>query len=188
MSLNIEFSKEDVVYSKIGAALVSAQRVESIAGKLLEFLEHHGHGYSLMTEDFISISEKSKNERKKTLGRIFSLLKLNPKLIISDELDEYARLRNILVHKFYQTHLQTKSNEQMWKVMEFCYAFGRFSNRIEKFFEGFLYFLAIQDLDDLNLLPQKIQDKKSSFDYFIKSLDYQSLQGIEGESIDTFDV
>lgn len=184
----LEFTKEDIVYSKIGAALVSAQRVEFIAGQILELLEEHGEVYAIMTEDFTSTSGKSKKTRKKTLGLIFKLLKLNPKLVIADELDEYARLRNILVHKFYQTHLNTKSDEQMWRVIQFCYAFGRFSGRMEKFFGGFLYFLSLRHVKDMHHLPKEIQKMRDSFEYFMKSLDDKRLQGIEGESVDTFDV
>lgn len=187
-SNEIEFTKEDVVYSKIGAALVSAQRVEFIAGQILALLEEHGEVYGIMTEDFTSNSEKSKKIRKKTLGQIFKILKLNPKLVIADELDEYARLRNILVHKFFQTHLNTKSDEQMWRVMQFCYSFGRFSNRMEKFFKGFLYFLSLRHVKDMYDLPDEIQKMRDSFEYFMKSLDDKRLQGIDGESIDTFDV
>ncbi|WP_348811298.1 hypothetical protein [Flavobacterium maritimum] len=185
---NVEFTREDVVYSKIGSALVSAQRVESIAGKLLELLENHGEDFSVMSEDFTSNSEKSKKVRKKTLGYIFNVLKLNPKLVLADELDEYSRLRNILVHKFFETHLNTKSDEQMWKVINFCYSFGRFSNRVEKFFEGFLYFLALRYVTDMHDLPKELQNKRESFEYFMKSLDHKKLQGIKGESIDTFDI
>lgn len=184
----IEFTKEDVVYSKIGAALISAQRVEFIAGQILQLLEEHGDVYGIMTEDFTSNSEKSKKIRKKTLGHIFKNLKLNPKLVIADELDEYARLRNILVHKFHLTHLNKKSNEQMWRVMEFCYSFGRYSNRMEKFFAGFLYFLSLRHVKDTHHLSEEIKKLRSSFEYFMESLDNKKLQGIEGESIDTFDV
>ena len=184
----IIFTKEDVIYSKIGAALISAQRVEFIAGQLLELLEEHGQIYGIMTEDFTSSSEKSKKLRKKTLGQVFRYLKLNPKLVIADELDEYARLRNILAHKFFQTHLNTKSDEQMWRVMRFCYAFGRFSNKMEQFFKGFLYFLSLRHVEDMHHLPCEIQNMRSSFEYFMKSLNYKKLQEIEGESIDYIDV
>ena len=109
-------------------------------------------------------------------------------MVIDDELDEYARLRNILIHIFLQTHLSTKSDEQMWRVMQFCYAFGRLSNRVEKFFGGFLYFLALRHVKDMHQLPKEIQNLRDSFEYFMKSLDKKKLQGIDGESIDTFDV
>jgi hypothetical protein len=184
----IEFTKEDVVYSKIGAALVSAQRVERITGSILELLEEQGEVYGVMTEDFISNSEKSKKVRKKTLGHIFKILKLNPKLVLQDELDEYARLRNILVHKFLETHLNTKSDKQMWRTMQFCYSFGRFSNRMEKFFKGFLYYLALRHVKDMYHLPKEIQNMRDAFEYFMKSLDQKKLQQIEGESIDSFDI
>jgi hypothetical protein len=183
----IEFTKEDVVYSKIGAALVSAQRVELIAGQILEFLEDHGEVYGIMTEDFTSNSEKSKKLRKKTLGQIFKFLKLNPKLVLADELDEYARLRNILAHKFFTSHLNTKSDEQMWRAIQFCYAFGRFSNRMEKFFKGFLCFLSLRHVKDIDHLPKEMQHLKESFEYFTKSLNHKKLQEIKGQSIDPFD-
>ena len=185
--MKLEFTKEDFVYSKIGAALISAQRVESIAGKLHTLLENYGEDFGSISEDFLSSTEKSKKARKKTLGQIFNFLKLNPKLVLADELDEYARLRNILVHRSYSIFLSSKSDEQMWKTVSFCYSFGRYSNRVEKFFEGFLYFLALHYGDSKDF-PQKLQDKKGSFEYFMKSLDHEKLQGIEGESIDTFDV
>jgi hypothetical protein len=187
-SNEIVFTKEDVVYSKIGAALISAQRVEFATGQLLELLEEHGEIYGVMTEEFISYSEKSKKLRKKTLGQIFKSLKLNPTLVIADELDEYARLRNILVHNFFQTHLSTKSNEQMWRVMEFCYAFGRFSNRMEKFFKGFIYFLSLRHVKDMYHLPDEMQKLRGEFEYFMESLKHKKLQEIEGQSIDSFDV
>ncbi|WP_129020674.1 hypothetical protein [Edaphocola flava] len=184
---NIDFTKEDVVYSKIGSALVSAQRVEFLSGKLLELLEEDGAVYGIMTEDFTSNSERSKKLRKKTLGQIFYFLKLNPKLVIAEELDEYARLRNILAHKFFPIFLTTKSDEQMWTAIKFCYAFGRFSNRIEKFFSGFLYFLSLRFVKNADFLPAEMQKRRGDFEYFMKSLDYRKLQEIEGESIDKFD-
>jgi len=187
-SNKFEFTKEDTVYSKIGMALISAQKVEFIAGLILGFLEEHGEVYDIMTEDFISHSEKSKKVRKKTLGHIFRLLKLNPKLIIADELDEYARLRNILVHKFLQTHLNPKSDEQMWRTVQFCYAFGRFSNRMEKFFKGFLYSLSLEYVKDVGYIMRDTKEKRDHYKYFIESLNHKKLQGIDGESIDTFDV
>lgn len=184
----VEFTKEDLVYSKIGAALVSAQRVEFLAGQILELLEEYGEVYGIMTEDFTSNSEHSKKLRKKTLGQIFKFLKLNPKLVIADELDEYSRLRNILAHKFFRTHLDTKSDEQMWRAIQFCYAFGRFSNRMEKFFKGFLCFLTLRHIEDINHLPDDMQHLKEPFEYFLESLDLKRLSEIDGESIDTFDV
>lgn len=183
-----EFTKEDVVFSKIGSALISAQRVEYATRQILELLEEHGEIYDIVTNDFTSNSEKSRKNRKKTLGQIFKRLKLNPKLVIADELDEYTRLRNILVHKFFETHLNSKSDEQIWRVIQFCYAFGRYSNRMEKFFEGFLYFLALRHVKDMYHLPKEIQILRDSFEYFMKSLNNEKLQGIDGESIDTFDI
>lgn len=188
MKSDVEFTKEDFVYSKIGAALVSAQRVEFIAGQILELLEEHGKIYGIMTEDFTSNSEKSRKLRKKTLGQIFRFLKLNPKLVIADELEEYARLRNILAHKFFSEFLDSKSDEQMRRIIDFCYAFGRFSNRMEKFFNGFLCFLILRHVKDIDHLPEDMQHLREPFYYFMESLNHKKLQKIEGESIDAFDI
>lgn len=187
-STQIEFTKEDVVYSKIGAALISAQRVEFLAGQILEFLEEYGKVYGIMTEDFTSNSDKSKKLRRKTLGQIFKFLKLNPKLVIANELDEYARLRNILAHKIFRTHLNSKSDKQMLRVIKFCYAFGRYSNRMEKFFNGFLCFLMLRHIKDIDHLHKDMQHLREPFQYFMASLNHKKLQEIEGESIDTIDV
>ncbi len=79
-------SKNDFVYSKIGMALISAQRVEFITGKLIGYLTEFNQSFaSLTTEEFLAQTAKSKNG-KRTLGTIFNLLKLNPKLVIEKEL------------------------------------------------------------------------------------------------------
>ena len=89
---------DDYVYTKIGMALVSAQRVEFITGRLLEVLEILDSGaYKITTSEFLERTAKSKKAIK-TLGTIFSLLKLNPNLVVEDELDDYLKKRNLFVH------------------------------------------------------------------------------------------
>lgn len=93
-------SREDFMYSRIGMALVSAQRVEFLTGQLLEVLaEFDKDVYGITTSEFLEKSSKSKSAFK-TLGGIFSLLKLNSTLVIEDELDDYLKKRNLFVHKF----------------------------------------------------------------------------------------
>lgn len=84
-------SKNDLVYSKIGMALISAQRVEFITGKLVGYLTEFNQSFAtITTEEFLAQTAKSKNG-KRTLGTIFNLLKLNPKLVIEKELDTYLK-------------------------------------------------------------------------------------------------
>ena len=47
-SIEIEFTKEDVVYSKIGQALIPAQRVEFATRQIFEFIEEHGEIYGVI--------------------------------------------------------------------------------------------------------------------------------------------
>ncbi|OQP61900.1 hypothetical protein A3860_29830 [Niastella vici] len=75
-------TKEDFVYSRIGMAITSAQRVEFIASQLLNHLvEFDKDLYGITTVEFLDKAAKSKSG-KKTLGAIFNLLKLNPKLTL----------------------------------------------------------------------------------------------------------
>ena len=87
-------TKEDFVYSQIGMALISAQRVEFITSQLLNYLTEFDKSlYGITTVEFLNKTAKSKSS-KRTLGTIFNLLKLNPKLIIEDELENYLQKRN----------------------------------------------------------------------------------------------
>ena len=167
-------SKEDFVYSRIGMALISAQRVEFITGQLLAYLtEFDKDLYEITTSEFLEQTAKSRNG-KKTLGAIFKLLKLNPKLIIEEELDNYLKKRNLLAHSFWSTYLQSKLDGK--DGVEFCYDFGQHSNRIESFFKGFLFFLALRHVKDRDLLEPGVKQWGSDFDYFIASLQQKNLE------------
>ena len=77
-------TKEEFVYSRIGMAMISAQRVEYLTGELLNLLiEFDKDVYRITTTEFLEISPKS-NTACKTLGNIFKLLKLNAKNKIAD--------------------------------------------------------------------------------------------------------
>jgi hypothetical protein len=130
-------TKEDFLYSRIGIALLSAQRVEFLTGQLLEYLiEFDKDVYGFTSTEFFEKSKKSKSAFK-TLGSIFNLLKLNPTLVIEDELNEYLKQRNLFVHTFWLKLLTPKSNEKAKKALNFCYDFGKHSERVESFFKGF---------------------------------------------------
>jgi len=181
----IVLTREDILCSKIGAALISAQRVEFATEKIIGFLTENGNDFKgIITDEFMNASEQAKKKNYLMLGDIFRLLKLNSKLVIDDELTKYKDMRNTLVHDFYKIYLQPKSDEKMQNAMMFCYAFGRFSNRLEKFFNGFLYFLSLRYVKDMYHLPDSIQKLRNDFEYFWVSLQYEKLQEIEGQSID----
>lgn len=162
----------DFVYSRIGMALVSAQRVEFISSKLLEYLvEFDNDFYGLTTSEFLESASKSKG--KKTLGEIFRILKLNPKLIIEDELNSYLKKRNLLAHNFWATYLNNKSAGE--EAVKFCYDFGRHSTKLESFFKGFTYLLALKYVDNRDSLEDEIKQWSDDFDFFMTSLQQKKL-------------
>lgn len=120
---------EMVVYSKIGMALVSIQRVEDVAKSVVKILilgneKKYGLKPVIFNDGLYEIDRLSKY----TLGNTFRLLKFNPELIIEDELDKYRDFRNSFVHSFWQDYLDTKSETQKKKAIDVCYEIGLLSN------------------------------------------------------------
>lgn len=76
-----------------------------------------------------------------TLGHLFKILKLNPDLVISEQLSSFLVKRNLLVHDFFEEYLYAVNIKQQEKVILFCDNFLNESQTIEKFFRGFLSFL-----------------------------------------------
>lgn len=110
-----------------------------------------------------------------TLGVIFKLLKLNPKLVIEDELNEYLKRRNLLVHGFWKNYLNTKSETQAKTAIDFCYEFGKLSNQLERFFKGFIFFLALRHVAERSEIDTKIKEWESDFEYFLRALNEKYL-------------
>lgn len=161
---------QNFTYSKIGMALVSAQRVEYLTGQLVKLLSEFDQSlYKLTGEEFLAMSKKAKNARL-TLGGIFKLLKLNPQFVIEDELNEYLQKRNILVHKFWRDYLKSTSEVDIKSAIDFCYDFGRLSNKVESFFKGFIYFLSLRHVNNRDELNGTIQMWSDDFDYFMARL------------------
>lgn len=161
---------KDFVFSRIGMALISAQRVEYIADEIVRYLNEHDRSfYRLTTEDFMSTSTKAVKS-KMTLGKIFKLLKLNEKLVIDEELDSYLNKRNILSHHLWKDYLSGISRKQEHEVIDFCYDFGRHSDRMESFFKGFLFFLQLRFVVDRDHMPDHMKKWDKDFDYFMQSL------------------
>lgn len=172
----ITAADEDYVYSRIGMVLISVQRVEYLTGRLLVLLtEFDKTVYGITTADFLEHSAKSKDAIK-TLGSIFKLLKLNPKLVVENELNDYLKQRNIFVHRFWEDYLTEKSVEQATKAVAFCYDFGQFSDRMTSFFKGFIFFLALRHVKDRDHVDDDLKLWDSDFEYFLSSLDKQHLE------------
>lgn len=168
--------EEDFVYSRIGMALISAQRVEFITGQLIEVLKNFdGGGYQITSAEFLEQTEKSKKTIK-TLGTIFKLLKLNPTLVLEEELDSYLKKRNLFVHSFWVEYMKIKTPEISKKILDFCYDFGKHSDRVESFFKGFVYFLSLRYVKDKDHLDPIIKSWINDFEYFKKSLTEKNLK------------
>jgi hypothetical protein len=167
---------ETKVYSRIGMALISAQRIENLTRNLIGFLKEFDQDvYGITTDEFLSKSPTSQKLRKQTLGQVFSYLKLNPKLVVSEVLDEYLINRNELVHNFFNNYLHSKSDDQIAKALNFCNSFGKFSNQLETFFRGFIYFLAQKHFLNKESLNEEWIGWEKDFDYFMKALDEKNL-------------
>jgi hypothetical protein len=161
---------KDFVFSRIGMALVSAQRVEFIANELVSHLrEFDKKVYGITGAEFLDASQKA-NLARITLGNIFKLLKLNSNLVIKEELDEYLSKRNMLVHGFWKNYLDTYSIGQAKKAVDFCYDFGRQSDRIESFFKGFIFYLALRHIEDRTKVDEELKKWEKDFDYFTSAL------------------
>lgn len=88
--------------------------------------------------------------------------------MIEKELDAYLKKRNILAHNFLNTFLNKDLEDK--EAVDFCYDFGRHSGRIESFFKGFVYFLALRLVKDKYHLDSELKKWGDDFDYFMLSL------------------
>lgn len=167
---------KDFVYSKIGMALVSAQRVEFITNQLVAHLREFDKDlYSITGAEFLAATQKA-NFARATLGKIFTLLKLNSNLVVIDELDEYLAKRNMLVHSFWKSYMDAISVEQIKRAIDFCYDFGRHSEQLESFFKGFIFFLVLRHVDDRTKVNNELKEWDKDFDYFVTSLNDRRLK------------
>ncbi|MBV4359107.1 hypothetical protein [Pinibacter aurantiacus] len=171
---------ENFVYARIGMALISAQRVEYIANQLVDILrEFDVDIFGITGQEFLTTSKKA-NLARATLGTVFNLLKLNHKLIIKEELDDYVGKRNILAHNFWKNHLHTKSVEQAQSAVDFCQDFGIHSQKLESFFKGFVFFLALRYVKDRTQIDNELKKWEGDFDYFMERLQEKRLQESAG--------
>lgn len=166
---------KDFVFSRIGMALISTQRVEYVATQLTAHLKEFDESvYGITGPQFFEKSKKA-NLARATLGKVFTLLKLTPKLVLEEELDEYLAKRNLLVHGFWQNHLDSYSVDQANRALDFCYDFGRHSEKIESFFKWFLFFLGLRHVKNIEKIDEDLKYWKNDFDYFMLALNNKRL-------------
>ena len=159
-------------------ALVSAQKVEFITSKLIDVLAFYKiNVYGITTQDFLDETEKSKRKRRKMLGDIFKLLKLNPEYFPEDKLNLYLKKRNTLVHELYTEYLSGFSEAEIKDIIDFCNEFGKMSNDLESFFKGCVYFCALRHVKDKDD-PEFAEFRKwdDHFVHFIKSAIVKNLK------------
>jgi hypothetical protein len=167
---------KDLVYTRMGMALVSAQQVEFITNQLIAPLREFDKDiYGITGEEFLAASPKA-NIARANLGNIFKLLKLDSNLAIEEELNEYLSNRNLLVHNFWKHFLDSTSLPQMRRAIDFCYDFGKQSERLESFFKGFLFFLALRHVEDRTTIDDELKKLEKDFDYFIAALPERRLK------------
>ncbi len=160
------------VYSRIGMALVSTQRVEFIVSEIVAHLMEFGHEtYGITTSDFLNNGLKSKEIRKATLGALFNKLKLNPRLVVEEELNDYIELRNKFIHNLWKSYLIIDSENQTKEIIKFCYKFGQSSEKMESFFKGFLFFLYMRHVQNADCLPDNIKGMTTDFEFFMQTLE-----------------
>jgi len=152
-------------------ALVSVQRVEFVSKNLVQYLKLMDKNLlGLSSNEFLKQTPSIEKIAKITLGRIFTLLKLNPKISLEKEFNEYVALRNKFVHNYWTEYLDTKSEEQKKRAIDFCYEIGKYSVEMESFFRGLTYLVALRHVEDKSGLDSKFIKWEIDFEFFIQSM------------------
>ncbi|ALL06282.1 hypothetical protein AQ505_12720 [Pedobacter sp. PACM 27299] len=85
-------------------------------------------------------------------------------------MDAYLKQRNLLVHGFWANYLNGKSETQSKMAAGFCNTFGKLSNKLESFFKGFIYFLALRHVKDRDHLDVGFKGWDNDFEFFISQV------------------
>ena len=169
--------EDNAVYMRIGMALVSIQRVEYASKKLLEYLIRFDKLFcGFVSEEFEKKVPSIEKLEKYTLGNTLRLLKLNPKLSIESEFNKYLELRNSFAHGFWTDYLYTKSEQQKKDAIDFCFKIGLFSVKMESFFKGFTYLLALRLVKDKHHLDPELKNWESHFHFFMDALKQKTFE------------
>jgi hypothetical protein len=164
---------QEFAYNLIGKALISVQRVEFVAEKLVEYLiENDEKFYGLTTEEFKNNVPAIDKLNRTTLGNLFRLLKHNPELAVNSDFDNYRARRNILAHNFWKEHLIERKGIE---VEKFCQDICQDSLKFESFFKGFIYFLALRFVENESFLPEELKIWKGDLDFFMKAIKHKRI-------------
>lgn len=116
--------------------------------------------------------------RKQTLGQIFNVLKKEADiLILTDELDNYLKRRNLLIHDLWRTYYRNDSSTySKSEAINFCKTFLEDSSKYENFYKGFLYSIAryVAKANKLSI-PENITLYREHNRYFISCLQHDKL-------------
>jgi len=161
--------------SLIGSALISCQKVEFMTYGLISHfknIQHEKKFRKLSPQVFLDDSAESKEIRKHTLGQLFKLLKDKNVAYIHDRLDDYLTKRNILIHELLREFYKDNNNEiNDSRVKEFCIEIIETSNKLEKFFKGFLYQLTLFSMENTDFkLPKEIGEIANEYNYFLNCI------------------
>lgn len=150
-------------------ALVSVQRVENICKSLITTLILVDKEINaLSSKEFIEKSPNLDKLAKYTLGNLFRLLNLNQNIGLEKEFAEYLKMRNLFIHTFYSEYLNEYSVEQKKRAIDFCYDIGKYSTKMESYFKGLTYLLALTYINDKSKMDPIIKQWESDYDIYIK--------------------
>ena len=74
-------------------------------------------------------------------------------------------------------YLTGESEEHVQKAFYFCNEFGQASVKLESFFKGFLYLLALQYVESRDYMDNQLKKYSDDFDFFISALKMETLFG-----------
>lgn len=72
--------------------------------------------------------------------------------------------------------MRTKSPKDVKKIVDFCYDFGKHSERVESFFKGFIFFLSLRYIKNRDHLDVDLKNWEDDFVYFMNSLKEKRLK------------
>lgn len=135
-------SKYKELFSLIGICLIASQRMEFLIQGVVSLyggIDKNKQFKNISPQAFLEDSEEGKKLRKKTLGQLIDKTK-EFEIIDSIRLDNYVKLRNLIVHNLWRDELNGKiQNKNLEKCIQLCNNFIIESTEIENIFKGFMY-------------------------------------------------
>jgi len=150
-------------------ALVSVQRVEKVCKNLITCLILVDEEINAVSsKEFVKKSPNLDKLAKYTLGNLFRLLNLNQNIGLENEFAEYLKMRNLFIHNFNSEYLNEYSEEQKKKAIDFCYEIGKYSEKMESYFKGLTYLLALTYIKDKSKIDPIFKKWETDYNLYIK--------------------